>query len=76
MWPISLDSLKDTYNSMLGNASDSVKPLNIAAPSIATTAGSQKMLKTGKEKKGFTMAGGRRITSRRSRNKKTHKRRH
>jgi len=52
------------------------QPLNVGAPSVATTAGSKKLLKVAGEKKGYTMAGGKRLTRRHKTSKKTHRRKH
>lgn len=52
------------------------QPLNTELPSVATTAGSKKLLKVAGEKKGYTMAGGKRLTRRRKSHKKTHRRKH
>ena len=71
-----MDFFNKAKNWVTGTTNDIIQPLNMAAPSVATTAGSQKMLKTAREKKGYTASGGRRITMRRSKHKKTHKRRH
>ena len=61
-------------NVISGTASDVTEPIANTAPAIATDSGSQQMLGTSREKKGFTMAGGRRVKTRRSRkSKKTHK---
>jgi len=59
-----------------GNTQTAVQPLNTVAPDIATDSGATKMLGTEKEPAGYTMAGGRRVKTRRHRkSKKTHKRR-
>ena len=52
------------------------QPVNAAAPSVATGAGTKKLLKVAGERPGCTMAGGKRLTRRRKHSKKTHKRRH
>lgn len=52
-----------------------VAPLNVGVPSVATTNGAGKLFGTAGEKRGYTMAGGKRLTRRRQ-TKKTHKRKH
>ena len=53
------------------------QPVSNAVPTVATTEGAQQTLGTAPEAPGTTMAGGRRVKTRRhSKNKKTHKRRH
>jgi hypothetical protein len=59
-----------------GTASDATAPIANTVPSVATDSGAQKTLGTAPEAPGTTMAGGRRVKTRRSRKgKKTHKRR-
>jgi hypothetical protein len=60
---------------LVGYPEDNSATLNTTLPSVATTAGAKKMLGTAPEKKGHTMAGGKRMTYRRKSHKKTHRRR-
>lgn len=75
MWPFDQKSLKETYDSFVGNTNTAVQPLNVAAPNLTTTGGATKTFGTAPEKTGYTMAGGKRHRTRRvSKHKKTHKR--
>jgi hypothetical protein len=68
-----MDNIKSFFGYPMQSAA---QPLNTEVPSVATTAGSKKLLKVAGEKKGYTMAGGKRLTRRRKSSKKTHKRKH
>jgi hypothetical protein len=67
------DSIKNWF---AGTAQTTVQPVANSVPTLATDSGSQQMLGTAREKKGHTMAGGRRATRRHRSSKKTSKRKH
>jgi hypothetical protein len=68
--------IMDNIKSVFGFGTKTSDQINVATPSVATTSGSEKMLGTAREKKGYTMAGGKRLTRRRKSHKKTHRRKH
>lgn len=77
MWPFDGAPIAERVRNLIGRpAQAAAEPLNAAAPAVATDAGSQKLLGTGREKKHYTMGGGKRLTRRRKSHKKTHRRKH
>lgn len=70
------DLWQKATNAVSGTMSTITQPLASTVPSVATDSGSQQTLGTAPEAPGTTMAGGRRVKTRRNhKNKKTHKRR-
>lgn len=71
-----MDFLEKAKNWVSGLTQTATQPIADTVPDIATDSGSQQTLGTAPEAPGTTMAGGRRVKTRRHRKgKKTHKRR-
>ena len=71
-----MDFLEKAKNWVSGLTQTATQPIADTVPSVATDSGSQQSLGTAPEAPGTTMAGGRRVKTRRHRKgKKTHKRR-
>ena len=70
--------MSDTYENMRKMVQDTVgtvaAPIQTGVPALGTTFGSSRLLKTAREKKGYTSTGGRR--SRKSKKSRKTRRRH
>lgn len=72
-----MDFLEKAKNWVSGLTQAGTQPIADTMPTVATDSGAQQALGTQPEAPGTTMAGGKRVKTRRHRKgKKTHKRRH